>query len=420
MKILASAYACDPHVGSEPGIGWNWVRQIARRHDCWLITRENNVEAIAERAREEGLDRLHLHGFDLPPWMRFWKRGSRGAVPYFYLWQLGLIPLARRLDREVDFDVVHHLTFASSWIPSGLSFVDKPFVWGPVGQHPPVPERFILESDRKLRLAERGRRLARTLLTRADPFMRHTVDHADCILSLGEEGMRAWRPRHADRIVPMLACGTEVTAPSRDPLLRDPLLRDPLPREHGLRIVFAGRLVDQKGIRLALEAFGRIAKEEPTAEFHVIGKGPRAPWLEQRVQQLGLADRVVRHGHLPHEEALQRMADSDVFLFPSFEGAGMVVVEAMARGCPVVCLDFGGPGEMVDEQRGIRVEARGSFGETVRGLADALRRLRDDEKLRVRLGQGAREWAATRATWEYKGSSLPEIYETAIGHRRTA
>ncbi len=185
MKILASAYACDPHVGSEPGIGWNWVRQIARQHDCWLITRENNVEAIEERAREEGLDGLHVVGFDLPAWMRFWKHGSRGAVPYFYLWQLGLVPLARRLDREHDIDVVHHLTFASSWIPSGLSWVGKPFVWGPVGQHPVVPERFILEQDRRLRLAERGRQLARTVLAKADPFMRHTVRHADCILSLG-------------------------------------------------------------------------------------------------------------------------------------------------------------------------------------------------------------------------------------------
>ncbi len=78
MKILASAYACDPRVGSEPGIGWNWVRQIARRHDCWLITRENNVEIVEERAREEGLRRLRVRGFDLPAWMRFWKRGARG------------------------------------------------------------------------------------------------------------------------------------------------------------------------------------------------------------------------------------------------------------------------------------------------------------------------------------------------------
>ena len=55
------------------------------------------------------------------------------------------------------------------------------------------------------------------------------------------------------------------------------------------------------------------------------------------------------------------MTSADVFLFPSFEGAGMVVVEAMARGCPVVCLDVGGPGEMVDETRGLRVSAAGTF-----------------------------------------------------------
>lgn len=410
MKILASAYACDPHVGSEPGIGWNWVRQIARQHDCWLITRENNVEAIEERAREEGLDGLHVVGFDLPAWMRFWKHGSRGAVPYFYLWQLGLVPLARRLDREHDFDVVHHLTFASSWIPSGLSWVGKPFVWGPVGQHPVVPERFILEQDRRLRLAERGRQLARTVLAKADPFMRHTVRHADCILSLGEEGMRAWRPRHGDRIFPMLACGTET----------DPRAAGTPRRDGPLRISFVGRLVDQKGIRLAYEAFRRLADEGPACEFHIFGTGPRGSWLEQRVRADRLDETVFLHGHVPHEEALAGMDESDVFLFPSFEGAGMVVVEALARGCPVVCLDFGGPGEMVAEERGIRVEAQESFRATAEGLADALRRLRDDEALRRRLGAGARAWAAGEASWDHKGSALPEIYETAIGRRRTA
>lgn len=66
LRVLASAYACEPGLGSEAGIGWNWVRQIARRHDCWLITRANNVAAIEARAAAEGLDSLRVVGFDLP------------------------------------------------------------------------------------------------------------------------------------------------------------------------------------------------------------------------------------------------------------------------------------------------------------------------------------------------------------------
>ena len=46
MKLLISAYACEPGLGSEPGAGWNCVRQAARFHEVWVLTRENNREPI--------------------------------------------------------------------------------------------------------------------------------------------------------------------------------------------------------------------------------------------------------------------------------------------------------------------------------------------------------------------------------------
>ena len=418
LRILATAYACDPRTGSEPGIGWNWVRQIASRHDCWLITRENNVEFIERAARDEGLDRLRVRGFDLPYWMRFWKRGARGAMPYFYLWQLGLVRLARAMDREVDFDVVHHLTFSSSWIPSGLSFVSKPFVWGPVGQHPRVPDRFLLRSDWKLRLSEWGKACLRNTLPVVDPFLRHTVRSADRILSLGREGRSAIPRSRADRIVPMLACGTDPCLPSAclAPVCAPP----PTSAAHvgrgpRFRVLYAGRLVDLKGVRLVVDAFASFAQRttegggaEP--ELHIAGDGPRRGWLERRAKELGVESSVRFHGHQSLERTLELMTSADVFLFPSFEGAGMVVVEAMERECPVVCLDFGGPGEMVDETRGLRVSAAGTFDESAAALARALTRLYDDEPLRARLAHAAQGWVAANAYWDRKGERLADIY----------
>ena len=176
LRVLATAYACEPGLGSEAGIGWNWARQIARRHECWLITRENNAPLVEERARAEGLRSLHVVGFDLPPWLRFWKRRSRGAVAYFSLWQRALARLARRLDREVGFDVLHHLTFASSWIPSGLAGLERPFVWGPVGQHPRVPARFLPRAALRARAAEWAKEAVRESLVRCDPAVRRTLE----------------------------------------------------------------------------------------------------------------------------------------------------------------------------------------------------------------------------------------------------
>jgi hypothetical protein len=96
MKVLLSAYACEPGKGSEPGVGWSWVRQIARFAEVWVITRANNRGTIEKALREEPLPNVHWVYFDLPRWARFWKKGQRGVHLYYYLWQVGIYFLARQ------------------------------------------------------------------------------------------------------------------------------------------------------------------------------------------------------------------------------------------------------------------------------------------------------------------------------------
>lgn len=402
-RVLVSAYACEPGVGSESGIGWNWVREIAIRHDVWVITRENNVARVRDAARELGLDGLHVEGFDLPRWLRFWKRGSFGAVPYFYLWQLALAFRARALDRRVDFDVVHHVTFASSWIPSGLAFVGKPFVWGPVGRHPRVPDRFVARAHAFARVTELVRAAAKRACELADPLLALTRARADLILCIGPEIAAALPAEPRRRARAELACGTEPVA----------LPPERFERNGRFEVLFAGRLVDLKGVRLALEAFARFAASAPEATLALVGDGPQRAALEQRVRELGLGTRVEITGRVPRAEVLARMERSQVFLFPSFEGAGMVVVEALAAGNPVVCLDRGGPQVMVGDERGLCAPAGADFDATAENLACALRRLHRDETLRRTLAGNAARWAGEHATWSAKGARIADFYAFA-------
>jgi glycosyltransferase involved in cell wall biosynthesis len=405
-RVLVSAYSCEPGLGSEAGIGWNWVREIALRHDVWLLTRENNVARIVAEARELGLSNLHVEGFDLPRWARWWKRGERGAMLYFYLWQLGLAARARALDRRVDFDVVHHVTFASSWIPSGLCLVGKPFVWGPVGRHERVPDRFLERSNWSLRAAELAKAALKRCGELCDPLLWLTRARADLILSIGEdfaaELPRPWRAKTR----PFLACGTELEA----------LPRSRFARSERFAVLYAGRLVDLKGVRLALEAFARFHARAPEATFTLVGDGPCRAALEARIRELGLERSVSLLGKRSRGDVLAEMRRADVFLFPSFEGAGMVVVEAFACGAPIVCLDHGGPGEMAADGRGLKVPVERDFDATADGLAAALEKLHGDEELRSSLAWTAHRWALEHATWPAKGARLDEFY--AFAERR--
>ena len=143
--ILATAYALNPLKGSEDGMGWNFVCQAARYNQVIAVTRKNNrqhIEKYMLQHPEPLYQNLKFLYYDLPYFLRFWKRGGRGAMLYYYLWQV-FMPIFIKA-RKVRFDLAHNLNFHNDWTPSLLWVLGKPMVWGPVGHHPKIPKGYIL------------------------------------------------------------------------------------------------------------------------------------------------------------------------------------------------------------------------------------------------------------------------------------
>ncbi len=140
LKVLVSAYACEPGKGSEPEVGWNWVKQIAIRNDIWVLTRKNNQESIECELKHNSIPNAKFIYIDLPRWMRFWKKGQHGIHLYYYLWQIYAFFKAKKLYRIIPFDLAHQVTFVCDWMPSFLALLPIPFIWGPIGsQRVPKP-----------------------------------------------------------------------------------------------------------------------------------------------------------------------------------------------------------------------------------------------------------------------------------------
>ena len=99
LKVLVSAYACEPDKGSEPGVGWNWAKQIAKFAETWVITRTNNRETIEKELHKNPISNLHFVYVDLPKSMRFWKKGQRGVHLYYYFWQFAAYIKVKNLPR---------------------------------------------------------------------------------------------------------------------------------------------------------------------------------------------------------------------------------------------------------------------------------------------------------------------------------
>ena len=407
MKVLISAYACEPGKGSEPGVGWNWALQAARFHEVWVLTRRNNRAPIEAAMKQAQVPNLHFVYHDLPAWARFWKRGPRGVYLYYLLWQLTAVRRVRSLRRQIGFDVGHHLTITSFRFPSLFAWTDIPYVWGPLagGEHPPV--RFYASFGVGPAIKQFVRHLS-TLFIKVDPMVRMTASRARVILACTEQSLSAL-PRSAR------ARAEVVTATAYDV---DPEAPRAAHAAGHMRLLYSGRLVYWKGMQLGVAALGELLRSRPGTTLTIAATtgndaGERKA-LRRIAEEHGISDSIHYADGLSRDEALAIYADHDVLLFPSLQDSGgTAVLEAMAAGLAVVCLDLGGPALAVTDETGVRVPARNPR-QAVRDLAAALDRLAADPDLRRCLGEAGRQRVAEALSWEQKGESIGELYRRAV------
>ena len=227
MKVLASAYACAPGQGSEPGLGWGWVRRISREHDVWVLTAEAHRQEIEREQRRAPNPRARFHFVDLPPALA-WLAG-RGRLRY-YLWQLAAWRLAKRLHREVGFDCGQHCSYGMYWMPSFLALMPFPYVWGPVGGGETTPSAFWFDLPFRGKVYE-ALRLAAQRIGERDPWVRATARRAALTLAATSHtqarvrGMGSGRTRVCHQFY--------ITAEDIHRLARTPMRREKtLPGDH--------------------------------------------------------------------------------------------------------------------------------------------------------------------------------------------
>jgi glycosyltransferase involved in cell wall biosynthesis len=305
---------------------------LARMGEVWILTRENNrgvIEAALPDVPER--ENLHFEYVDLPERTRFWKRGARGARPYYLLWQMAALRRARRLSRDVPFDLVWHLTWANVWMGALAPLLRYPFVYGPVGGGVGMDWNFIGVLGFRGTIYEVTRAFVRGAARYANPLARLPWRRAALILVQNPE-TRAWLPaRYRDKTIVFPHVVLDQQGQHRRAAGED---RRPT-------ALFVGRLLPWKGVALVLRALGQL----DGWQLIVCGSGSDERRLKRLTKKLRLDDRVRFLGWVPEARVRELMhEETDVLLFPSLhDEGGFVIAEAMAAHLPVVCLDRGGP-----------------------------------------------------------------------------
>ncbi|MGL4395315.1 MAG: glycosyltransferase family 4 protein [Hyphomicrobium sp.] len=389
MKILLSAFSCGPGCGSEPGIGWNWALEAARQgHDVTVITQTEFQDRIEQEIASGNLPKSLRFDFFMPPLLAQMRdSGCRAGFETLtwqsvhLLWQIALLGYVRRTYANEAFDIVHHITLGGIRHPTRLGRLGIPLVLGPLGggERAPLALRKSLPWGSWLKELARD---AHTSLLALDPMTRRAC--ADAVVIYAKTRQTAdVLPRASRRKVNVrFELGTAPVARCQ---------RTPRAAGGPIRLMYAGQFVFWKGMHLGLRAVAEARARGHDVHLTMVGSGPDEPHFRRLADAHGIEDIVTWRGQVPYSEIGQMYAEHDALLFPSLhDSSGNVVLEALTRGLPVICLDLGGPAEMVTESCG-RVVASVHSGEAmcVAGLADAIGELAQSPALCARLSEGA-------------------------------
>jgi teichuronic acid biosynthesis glycosyltransferase TuaC len=181
-------------------------------------------------------------------------------------------------------------------------------------------------------------------------------------------------------------------------------------------ILSVGALVPLKGHRFTIEAMTEIVKTFPNCRLIIVGEGEEKGELIRQVEKSGLRNFVSFLNILPHDQLLSLMATCGIFVLPSWaEGLGMVYIEAMALGLPVIGCKGQGIEDVVNHGRtGFLVEPKNS-----QELAKVVLKLLKDRELRRKIGEAGREIVLRNYRWKDNAAKHIQLYETLIMKQNT-
>lgn len=405
VRLLVIAPACD---GTDVGEAWcayQWVVGLAKQCELTLLTMKRRGRSWPS-TQLPGVEVIEWPDLPVPHRLERFNSMLKPGYPRFYFQSRKWIKAA--LGRGRHFDVIHQLTPIALRYPSPGAGLGIPLILGPFAGSLDTPEEFLSECKTapwytKLRRLDE-------LRLRHDPFLRKSFKSASVVIGVAPyvETMLQHIPIRQFSLMSEL--GVHDLYQSR------PVREKPV---GALRMLHVGRAVRTKGLRDAVRALAAL-RDLPGITLEQAGDGEDLEFCRREAARLGVADRVHFHGRIPRTRVEELYRRADVFIFPSFrEPSGSVIFESMRHGLPVITVDRGGPGYVVDQSSGIRVPAN-SPQQLARDLAGAARRLACDENELHKLSTGARDRIETIGLWSNKIHWLLSLYSDVISRHSPA
>jgi len=402
MKILLSAYACEPNRGSEEGFGWNWSTHLAKEgHEVWVITRPHTKEIIEKELATNPIPNINFIYVDIAKKYKRIIKGQIGVYAHYFIWQRTIVEHAKNLLKTHSVDLVHHVTWGSLIGGSRLWTLGIPFVFGPVGGGQVAPGAF-----KEYFYSSWRQESIRTYITEKvlpkHPLTQKMLRHTALLLATNSDTLNIARNMGAPRAELFLDTGLPASYYSDKSKIAY--------NDGQMNILWVGRSLERKALRLSLEAVARL---KFPFRMTILGDGPQDNLINNWIAELNLTGKVEWKGRVPWHEVQKALEDHEIFLFTSLRDSfGSQLLEAMSNGLAIVTLDHQGAHDFVPASAGLRVPVT-TPTQTAAALAEALSQFKGNTELLKSMSSSALTFARENE-WSIKASQMTKLYETVV------
>lgn len=400
MNILYIAYSCAPNKGSEERIGWNVPLESAKTNKVYVVTKEEHRQAIEEYVRAHNIENPKFFFVDIN---NMYKKLFKGSIYSIRLnfWHKKALPIVREICKKERIDVIHQITpieFRS--VGDYAKIKNTPFVCGPMGGGESLPVG--LKSYAKGNMVVEH---FRNFLNKWSHFkykISKKLSKSKYVLFANEE-TRGF-------VSDLISNVDNTVFPEVGINLEDISVSECNPDEKSkFTMLIAGRLVYRKGHSLLLD----VLKELPD-EFdyccRIVGEGPEKEKLKAKCRELRLQDKVVFTGRIPFENMASEYKNADVFIMPSIrEATGSVLLEAMAKGLPIITIGRFGGSVLLDNNCSYLYDGN-SLEQFREGLKSAILNAAADREKKATISAEL-TCRAKKQIWESKLELYNSIYE---------
>ena len=438
LRILINAYACCPNMGSEQGMGWNWISNIAKSCEVFVVTESEYEDVntkLADNIEQYGItkeqcDRIH---FSFVPAgeteeeseeirSMCWNQGTWSFYLKYAKWQEKALAVARNIIDEQEkvgsgIDVMHQLNMAGFREPGMLYKINDernkqgkkriPLVWGPMTGYGSIPFPFMLSGGLKFTAFYSLKNTLNFLQLILHSRVRKMVKNSDKLIAATPEMKNGLETFYKANIEHINETGCVIRNDETSILKTF--------SEDCFKVLWVGRFMYTKQLEIALKVMGQLTSLK-NLEFHIVGKGftdEETQTMKARAVEYG-ADSICHwHGQIPNSEVHRLMQKSDIFFFTSiFEATSTVILEAIQNGLPIVCFDRCGFGPIVDEKIGIKIPCK-SPKQAVKDFVSAIDYLYHHREVLPVMSANCKS-KRMELSWDNKMNRLMSFYQKLV------